>query len=39
MINSVINAEISPKLNLRGLILKIIHQSERYLAIKYKLVW
>ena len=35
--NTVITAEITPKFNLRGLILKIFQQSERYIAIKHNL--
>ena len=36
-INSVTTAEMTPKFNLRYVILKIFQQSERYIAIKYKL--
>ena len=37
MINAVITAEMTPKFNLRDLILKVFQQLERYIAIKYKL--
>ena len=33
----VITAEMAPKFNLRGLLLKIFQQLEKYVAIKYKL--
>jgi len=37
VINTIFIAEMTPTFNLSDLILKIFQQSERYIAIKYKL--